>query len=306
MPFDAMYFDGEDSYILNDQPIMRGADRDLIAQYAEKLLMGPLCPFCGSQLRIARFGEREENSGHELEWEEAMTVGECPGCAFGHCEWHRDLGLDGYGCPISEWESQLSKLGEYPDDLPHACKSELAQHLRLHGDLWSSLNPKRMEVLVADVFRANHYASEVFHVGRPDDGGVDVIFINSGGTKWLMQVKSHRNSAASEGVGVIRNLLGAMTLDGTPTGVLVTNADHFTYRAYEAVGRAREKGYTVNLIDRGKLNRMLDPLLPYGEWRRFVRRRRPNWMRHFNERLSYREQLTLNSYLLGLGRTLSQ
>ena len=206
---------------------------------------------------------------------------------------------DRFGCPTSEWECQLSKLDEYQDRLPYACETELLQYLRLHPASWHALDPKQMELLVAEVFRANYRPSEVLHVGRPDDGGVDVIFVDSDRGKWLVQVKSHAYSSASEGVGTIRNLLGAILLEGALRGVVVPNADHFTYRACEAAGRAQEKGYTIRLIDKGKLNRMLDPLLPCGCWRQFVRRRRPDWLRRFGAEWPNPDQLTLNGCWLG-------
>ena len=52
---------------------------------------------------------------------------------------------------------------------------------------------------------------------------------------------------------------------------LVSTADHFTYRAYEAVARAKEIGKIIQLIDRGKLNRMLGPMLPDRPWRSIIK-----------------------------------
>jgi hypothetical protein len=53
-----------------------------------------------------------------------------------------------------------------------------------------------------------------------------------------------------------------MLLEGVCHGIVVSTADHFTYRAYQAANRATEIGMTVKLIDKGILDRMLEVVLP--------------------------------------------
>jgi hypothetical protein len=47
-------------------------------------------------------------------------------------------------------------------------------------------------------------------------------------------------------------------------------------------------------MDRGKLNRMLGPLLPYRQWRTFIENRRPDWLQHFEVNLPDLKQMTLD------------
>ncbi len=298
MPFDVLEIDTDSGYLLNGRPLPSGKDRKLIEDWVdEQSLDFPTdCPYCGSKLRSAGHEDTERSPCSGLESQEAIVVAECPCCAFSRCEWRRD-GETSDGCPPSTWVCQLSRLAEYPDQLPYQCHTELAQHLKRHPDAWHSLSPKRMELLVADIFRANHRAAEAMHVGSPNDGGVDVIFIDSDEARWLVQVKSHVRSDPSEGVGTVRNLLGTILLDGTLNGIVVTNADHFTYRAFEAASRASERGYRIRLVDKGKLNRMLDPMLPYGQWREFLRRHRPDLVGQLGAGWPNPDQLTLDDYL---------
>jgi hypothetical protein len=69
-----------------------------------------------------------------------------------------------------------SVAAKFSPSLPKACSDELAQQLRRRSTSWHDLSPKCMETLVADIFRANYQHSEVIHVGRPGDRGIDVIF----------------------------------------------------------------------------------------------------------------------------------
>ena len=52
-----------------------------------------------------------------------------------------------------------------------------------------------------------------------------------------------------------------MYLKRSLKGIVVSTADHFSYRAFEAVGRAKELGCEIRLVDKGILNRMCSSLL---------------------------------------------
>ena len=153
--------------------------------------------------------------------------------------------------------------------------------------------PRNLEKLVADIFRANYENAQALHVGRPDDGGVDVIFIDTENRQWLIQVKRRESPGHAEPVETIRNLLGAMVLSKSSLGIVVSTADHFTYRAYEAVGRARECGMRINLIDRKKLDRMLDPILPDRPWLSVLLKEAPEYAKLFAEKIESDLQLKL-------------
>lgn len=74
-----------------------------------------------------------------------------------------------------------------------------------------------------------------------------------------------------------------MLLENSSYGMIVSTADYFTYRAYEASQRAQEKGYVIELVDRGKLNRMLDAVLPGKHWPEVLEREYADIIHHFDE-----------------------
>jgi hypothetical protein len=149
--------------------------------------------------------------------------------------------------------------------IPEGCATELAQYLTSDIRRWDNLSPVALEKLVADVYRSNYKDAEVFHVGRPGDLGVDVLFIDSGMTSWLIQVK-RRGSGKVEGFGTLQSLLGTLVLHGEPHGIVVSTADYFSSVAEQQRLRALQIGYEIHFVDRGKLHRMITPLLPDRPW----------------------------------------
>ena len=131
-----------------------------------------------------------------------------------------------------------------------------------------SCNPTRFEKFIADVFRSNYTNAEVLHVGRPHDGGTDVLLIDAEKRQWLIQVKRRESPSNSEGVGIIRDILGAMHLKGVRRGIVVSNADRFSRYAQKAAVEAEAKEYPmiVRLVNSDILDKMLDPVLPDRPW----------------------------------------
>ena len=295
MPIDIISCDEDQIITLNGETLLRDEAFDIVpewVQYGSSLLMR--CPYCNSNLNMAKKCILQDH-GHE--WVEDISFGVCPNCSFWHGEWYRDLGIGQMGCPESEWEAQISKISEYENVLPEGCEAELAQYLRANPGLWCTLDPRRLETLVAHIFRHNYAASEVMHVGRPGDGGVDVVFVDSGGRRWLIQVKRRENTSSSEGVGTLRNLLGVMLLEDASFGAIVSTADHFTYSAHKARHSAEQKGYMVALIDSGKLDRLLEPIMPFGEWIDLIERRKPEWVAELCQSIPDNRQLSFKDYL---------
>ena len=245
-----------------------------------------LCPFCDTQLRTAQ----------SIQWDDKFfdqeakvaSCSECPYWLFFSLVY---VGQGPMGCPATEMLSHISKLREFGLSLPPGCADELEKYLLRSPP--SAMTPGRLEELVAAIFRYNYADCDVMHVGRPSDGGVDVLFVGADRKQWLIQVKSRESPTSSEGISTIRNLLGAMVLHQSLRGIAVSTADHFTYQAYRAVARAREVGYEVALIDRGKLVRMLDPLVQDRPWLRLLAETHPQWREYFAAAIPDRRQLRL-------------
>ena len=129
-----------------------------------------------------------------------------------------------------------------------------------------SFNPTRFEKFVADVFRANYTNAEVLHIGKPRDGGIDVLLIETGSEQWLIQVKRRGSQKSSEGVSTIRELLGTIFVEGGRIGIVVSTVERFSPDAQEIVAKAKKRGVTVELVDKGIFYKMLDPILPDRPW----------------------------------------
>ncbi len=190
----------------------------------------------------------------------------CEYCRY----WQARLYSDPFGeCipPPDHW-AYVSKLREFNTKLPDGCSDELAVHVRRQPHLLHSLNPKRFEKFVADVFQANYTNAEVLHVGKPNDGGVDVLLIDAQKEQWLIQVKRRGVKRQSEEVGTIRDILGAMIIEGVYRGIIVSTAPRYSRHAKRAAAIAKngKPRMTVHLVDRGIFNRMLDPILPDRPW----------------------------------------
>jgi len=240
------------------------------------LRVGRTCPLCSTPLQSNGF--THSGDGHEPDVQSLM--GYCPYCR--HWRWCVREQFEGE--PDTCYEAvMISKLRSF-DDLPEFAAAELAQALRVNDELWRRVEPSSFEEFVGDVLRANYTDCEVMHVGRSHDRGVDLIFVDAGKKQYLVQVKCHRKRDKSEGAPTVRSLLGALVQAGKLEGILVSNAKRFTSEAKIAVSDAwRHAGMTVELYDRGKLNRMLDPLMPDQPWRSYMSRVFPDLADYYTE-----------------------
>lgn len=155
----------------------------------------------------------------------------------------------------------------FTHEFPECCSNELAQYLRRNPAYWHKITPKQLEKLVTEVFKANYDDAEAIHVGRPFDRGIDVVFIESSGTRWLIQVKRRERPVPSEGFATLQSILGALALDGARHGIVVSTADSFSFHARRGRQLAEQQGFLVDFVDKGVLNRMITPLLPRIPWR---------------------------------------
>ena len=244
------------------------------AEWLEKHLRSAThCPFCTSALRIKRHKEPSTESSYRLWW--------CVRCRYWQWDSWTVLDEPFPRCTSVINISALSKLREFEVALPEGVHKEAAQHLRRNPDLWHSVDPHGLERLVAAIFQANHTHCEVMHVGGPNDGGKDVLFVDDNRRQWLIQVKRRVHAAKGEPVSTLRNLLGAMVLHQGRHGMVVSTVDHFSYRMRQAAGRAAEVGMTVKLINKHLLDRMLEPLLPPFPWQPLLEAELPDLVETF-------------------------
>lgn len=250
-------------------------------------LLSAVCPFCQTRLQSASKCLAGSGGVDDLddidEYDSRIGALEvCRRCTY--WRWHH-LSTEVYGSrglmATHEYKSHAGKLAEFPTTLPPGCAEELAIQLRRRPSIWNAINPLRLETFVAEIMRANFKPVEVMHVGGAGDGGVDVVCIEADNRRWLIQVKGRLRASKGESVETIRNLLGAMHLEGSSYGVVVSTADHFTHVAHQAVGTAASRGSTVRLVDRNALDRLLAPLLPCQPWAGLLRTEYPDFFPEF-------------------------
>ena len=255
--YDKFQIISDEEYILHDDAYHNSEEEETICE-------NPLpdleeCAYCSTQLI------KVENNTLEKEMHRDYCLWYCDYCRF----WQARVYSAFRACisPPDNW-AYISKLREFDKNLPEGCSEELALHIRSNPDLLHSFNPTRFEKFVADVFRANYTQAEVLHVGKPGDGGVDVLLIDTGKEDWLIQVKRRESPNRSEGVDTIRNVLGAMIENRAHKSIVVSTAKRFSRYAKQLAAEAKAEPYcmTVKLVDKGILNKMLDPILPDRPW----------------------------------------
>lgn len=296
--YDVLTFSDEKTLEVNGECITQEYKIQSIKDYIQKeFRFKRNCPFCNNELNIQSI-KKEPGTECFCEFDfDIVEVGKlwwCPKCAF----WQFSLQDWIYG-PDEESNNFLcaiSKLKEFNNKIIPECKNELAQNIRRNPSLWNVMDPKKLEIFVKDIFSSFYANCEVYHLGKPYDGGVDVLFIDSGKNEWLIQVKRRSKISSSEGVNTIRNLLGTMTLENKKLGIVVSTADHFTYNACKSANRAKKSGYTIQLIDKNKLDLMLDPLIPKEPWIEFVNEMGIELDAWVND-MDHRKQLTLDSFV---------
>ncbi|MBX0292850.1 restriction endonuclease [Hymenobacter sp. HSC-4F20] len=232
-----------------------------------------ICPYCNSYLKNIVFEDVAEDNDrwHNNRWH---TLIFCQRCAY----WEFKGSECGNACDPSQSVIATAISARFSDEIPAICNEELAQQLRRNDKLWHTINPRQMELLVADIFKYNYKNSEVMHVGGPGDKGIDVIFVDGEGEKWLIQVKRRENPKKAEAFSTLQSILGTLALEGERNGIIVSTSDSFSYQARKQNERALKQGYRIELIDKGKIDRMLGNILPYAPWKELFAHPDVNWL----------------------------
>lgn len=231
------------------------------------------CPYCKTRLartehrsscrlkdNAAEFGASEDPGDSRL-WT-------CPRCAYWqwHIAWHTNVEGTVYIPDYANEAFAVSQLGSFNPKLPEPVASELAAYLRRNPTWWHQMKVKDMEVLVGDIFRHNYEHCDVLHTGSTGDGGKDVLLIDTNKDRWLISAKRREFADAAEGVVTLRELLGAMVLHDSRFGVIASTADHFSTALHKARKAAEDRGFIIQLLDRGRLDRLIGGLIPRTPW----------------------------------------
>ena|GEM_PF-5161205 len=245
-------------WLINGEEVPRSLFSDLCRVLQPSLP----CPYCQKSLRIGHFpgvasGQRPKalqgDSANATRFSEELRL--CTNCGFWRASNEQTRGIARGMC--STYAAAVQRV--FPLDAPDAPLRELFEYLRRNPERLAQVNPKKFEKVVGECFRANWAPVEVKYVGGPADGGTDVLLIMVDQTRWLIQCKRRASLKASEGVRVVRELLGTLRAEDELRGIVVSTANHFTYQARQLAQRPNlmEAGYRIELYDLGVLREML-------------------------------------------------
>ena len=205
------------------------------------------CVFCGSRIETLYEGEEFRESNGTYYKRGMQTRRKVEICQL--CGWWRIKDNVEETCS----QSDIKLVGPYVAGAVGALKrlslheistpiDEVRSYLLGKQEARFDLHPRLFELTVASVFGDLGYQVEVTAYSR--DGGIDVILEKSG-EEIGVQVKRYHHRV---GVEQIRELVGALVLRDTRTGIFVTTSD-FTRGSKAAINHYAERGYDLELID---------------------------------------------------------
>lgn len=144
----------------------------------------------------------------------------CPRCGWWDVRTSADHGFFG---PRSVEGYHFAVLRDLRDDEEVSIATQmLINEIATKPDRIWSISPRQFEEIVASLF-ANTFDCKVELTKQSRDDGRDLICFDSNGGKFIVEVKRYAKSR-SIGVGIVRNLLGAMVLDDVHRGFIVTTS----------------------------------------------------------------------------------
>lgn len=211
------------------------------------------CPYCSGRTKVIQSKPLSAPKG-------ARKIVDVYSC---ECGWW-GLGVSWNTSGINFYDSYKSNtivgsiLKTYELDSDKVPIQTLNQHIKNNKFDLYSIHPKKMEELVQFVFKS-FYNCEVIHCGQTNDGGIDLIMINSD-KPTLIQVKRRTKNSHIESVSTVRDLLGAMFINESKNGVIVSTANRFSRQSKNVINKLLERGKvnTFQLIDFTRFCEMLD------------------------------------------------
>ncbi len=207
------------------------------------------CPFCMADVPIVRDrGVLDLETLKGAGWHKHETIWECSFCGWWEHSFHSYI--DGEVVwDMKDWDLTVTSgvLRKFAIDSKQVPVDVLSMYILKNPDKIYEIHHKKMEELVGSVFK-EHYNCEVHYVGKSNDGGKDLILIESD-KPIIVQVKRRTVKSKTEPVSSIRELIGATLLADSKHCIFVTTADHFSPQANEA----RKQALTKSIVDRFEL-----------------------------------------------------
>lgn len=211
--------------------------------FVERSVCKSNCVFCQEKLiRLRDITRRDgRNDGASLTGS-VEKVEMCPTCGWWIINYH-SVEKTGYlfvhdqlGAVAVLRSLDLADVSTPVADVQEYLAAKYSARYRVH--------PRTFENVVASVFKNLGYSARV--TGYANDGGIDVVLDGPGDSLIGVQVKRYRSTV---GVAQIRELTGALVIQGGFTsGMFVTTSKFSGSASAEAKG-AGSHGYPVELVD---------------------------------------------------------
>lgn len=220
------------------------------------------CFFCKHNLEAIHNNSLIDiNTLPGAEWHKCEEVWECDKCGWWEYSFHSYInGEESWG--MKDWELTVNSaiLRKFEIGSNSVPIESLRKYISKKEEKIFHIHHKKMEELVGSIFK-EHYDCEVKVVGKSNDGGVDLILVNSD-TPTIVQVKRRTIKSKTESVREIRDLIGATLLAGSKNCIFVTTANHFSESAIQARNNAITNSI-VNSFELYDFNSFIDLLKLY-------------------------------------------
>lgn len=173
--------------------------------------------------------------------------------------------------------SVLSSIEKYSVESSSVPMNALLHYLKKQPESLRMVNPTIFEKLVGEFLKVEWEVSEVKHVGKSHDGGIDLILITSDKEKWLVQCKRRLRSDNIETIDTVKILIGTMIQHQNLRGILVSTTDHFSNEAIrlQKSDALKKSGIVIELYDFGVLREILPKTRVQEPWLGFFEQFRP-------------------------------
>jgi restriction system protein len=216
--------------------------------FTQDFVYNPLCMYCHSPLER----DREDESNSTLDdyinygMSDGFTtathaiIGICPGCGW----WKYAVDTQIGGRPNPSYENvRIGSLMRLDLSSGLLAIADVRDYLVAKYESRFQINPRIMEELVASIYRDHGFESLV--TAYSGDGGIDVILRGPHEQTVGVQVKRYRGRIS---VSQIRELVGALVVNGHTRGVFVTTSE-FQSGAHTLAQNAASKGVFIELVD---------------------------------------------------------
>ena len=219
-----------------------------------------VCPFCKSETKSALSEgkivfdpEEKDTDKDEHHFVEALVC-ICGWWSVRHVKTENAHNL--YSLP-SIINYKRGKLHEFDQPNEEPLRILREEIIKNHKKI-DLINPTRMEKLVGSILADLYTDSEIKHVGKTNDGGMDLFGV-LGNDKLAVQVKTHDIITRGESVKSIREFIGVLMTNKIPSGIFVTTANHFSKYSKETAKKIlqRDDVNRFDLIDRYALIEMI-------------------------------------------------